>query len=223
MILRILCSNKIIMISETSKGKVLNTSFLKPFYCLDISIVENVLKNHKILITSRNGVMGLLENLKYYGIESNKIENKEILTVGSKTFDLLIQNGFLNVNEDSINITALKQKHQLDGVLYLSGFHTSFHDYSSYGVIRKIIYNTIPMPLDKITITKIKHNEMSHVFLYSKRNVEAFLGNFPSDYEFGNLRFICISENVASALKSRSENVIFPLIPTKEEMLKLVS
>ena len=226
MILRILCYNKTMMCSkvfEDYQGKVLNTSFLKPFYCIDKTIIELVLQHKKILITSKNGVIGLLQNLKHYCIDENEIKNKEIITVGSKTFDLLIQNGFLNTNEVSINITTLKQKHQLDGVLYLSGFNTAFHDYSSYGVMRKVIYKAVPISLDKEIIEKIRRNEISYVLLYSKINAEAFLRNFPLDYDFKSLKFICISKDVATALESRSKNVVFPSIPIKQEMLKLVS
>ena len=163
MILRILCYNKTMMCSkvfEDYQGKVLNTSFLKPFYCIDKTIIELVLQHKKILITSKNGVIGLLQNLKHYCIDENEIKNKEIITVGSKTFDLLIQNGFLNTNEGSINITTLKQKHQLDGVLYLSGFNTAFHDYSSYGVMRKVIYKAVPISLNKEIIEKIRNKSI---------------------------------------------------------------
>jgi uroporphyrinogen-III synthase len=206
----------------TYGSEIINTSLLHPFYCLDIAIIDEFLKHPKILITSRNGVIGLLENLKNFELQDNDFKNKEILTVGSKTFDFLIQNGFKNLREASIDITTLKKNHQLDGVLYLSGFHTAFHDYKIYGMKKVVVYKTIPMPLEKSLVTQIKLNKISYVLLYSKRNAEAFLENFSEDYDFKNIRFICISENVAKVLESRAKNVIFPCIPTKEEMLKLI-
>lgn len=227
MTLKTLCSINTTMNYKKSQdfvfeSEILDISFLKPFYCLDIKVVEAILEHQKLLITSKNGVIGLLKNLEHFKKKQDLIKNKEILTVGSKTFDLLIQNGFLKVKEASLNIEALKQKHKLEGVLYVSGFHTAFHDYSSYGIIRKVVYKTIQIPLSKQIIALIEGQKISNVLLYSKRNAEAFLENFSADYDFKNIRFICISQNVARVMECKTKNVVFPLIPNKEEMLKLV-
>ena len=64
--------------------------------------------------------------------------------------------------------------------------HTAFEKYSDYNLKRIIVYKALTKPLDKATIEKIWNKEISHVFIYSKRGAQAFLGNFPKHFNFKN-------------------------------------
>ncbi len=203
-----------------------NVNLFKNVFCIDQNVLAEALKYEDLLITSQNGVFSLIENLNHFKIYQNHIRNKRIFTVGLKTYEALLNHGFKKVESATNNIKSLiaLDKFNKANILYLSGYHTAFNDYKDFGVQRLIIYKSISITLNRTVFDKIKNQEISHIFLYSKRSAEVFLQNFPLRFNFQMVNFICISENVLKAIKAHNpnSNVLYPEIPTEKEMFKLI-
>lgn len=62
---------------------------------------------------------------------------------------------------------------------------------------------------------------VSHILLYSPRGAAIFLKNFPDNYNFNGIKFICISKSVGEIVAKY--NPKYPNIPLESEMLSLIS
>jgi uroporphyrinogen-III synthase len=221
-------NSKILIIKQNQDLKntdeFITTNLFKIITCIDQKFLTQSLKYNNLLITSQSGVHSLIENLKHFG--DNQIKSKKIFTVGSKTFNALVNNGFTNVVDSADNISSLTSLDAFnqDKILYLSGYDTAFKHYKDFRVNRLIIYKAMSTPLNTIIFNKIKNCEISHIFLYSKRSAEVFLENFPKNFNFQMINFICISENVAQSIKKINSKLItlYPNIPTEKEMFTII-
>ena len=191
--------------------------YCRPFYtvsCIDKKITDKISRSKRILITSKNGVLALIAN-------NCNVYDKEIIAVGSKTHQLLVDNGFYNVTEPYYNIQSLVEKVDLSGALYLSGFHTSFTHYKAYGVQREVVYKAIEKKVPSSVVNQVMSGAVSYILLYSRRGAALFLKSFPCEYNFDGINFICISESVASVVAKY--NPKYQSLPLESEMLSLIS
>jgi uroporphyrinogen-III synthase len=191
--------------------------YCSPFYtvsCIDHRLSNAIKKAEKILITSRNGVIGLVDN-------KIKTDDKLIITVGSKTHELLKSHGFTNIVDPYFDIKSLVAEVNLESTLYISGFDISFTNYKLYGIERFVIYRAIERKIPLNVISEVVDGSISHICLYSQRGAGIFLRNFPQDYNFNGIKFICISREVAKVIEKF--NPIYPAIPIESEMLSLIS
>lgn len=205
---------------EIDNDKLIFFSLLHPVICLDESIAPKVAATDKdLLITSKNGVAALLQNMSI--VETSNIKEKCIFTVGSKTYDLLKSEGFCNLARPTYDMQSLLPIIAGKKVLYLSGYHTAFQDYHQYEVERLIVYKTLAKNLTTEIRTFLEKGMISHVMLYSRRTAELFLKNFSDDRCLKKTTFICISEAVAGRLERFK--VLYPARPTEDEMFSLLN
>ncbi len=213
---------KILVVKDFIRSENNKFIYCSPFYtisCIDNDLIFRISQIKKILITSKNGAVALLRNITTF--DCNEIKHKEIITVGSKTRDLLDTNGFLSLHHSYYNIQSLTEKINLNGVLYLSGADTAFLDYQSYGVKREVVYKSIERKISLKIVDQIMNGSISHILLYSRRGAVAFLKNFPEHYNFNWITFICISQSVSEVVAKY--NVKYPNLPIEKEMLSLIS
>lgn len=195
--------------------------YCTPFYtvsCIDEKIIDKIACSKRILITSRNGVTAFMENISTFDCN---FYDKEIIVIGSKTHQLLVGNGFYNITYPYYNIQSLVEKVDLGGALYLSGFHTSFADYQSYGVEREVVYKAIEREIPLWVVNQVMNGSVSNILLYSRRGATVFLKSFPGEYNFDGINFICISQSVAGVVAKY--NPKYPDLPLESEMLSLIS
>lgn len=209
---------------EGIKEDFMYTSLFRVLNCIDEEFILESLKHKNLLLTSKNAVESFILNLDLFKCEeaTTKIKRKRILTIGSKTYNLLLKRGFDNLALPAANLTELIGKNQLEDLFYLSGFHTAFEGWSNYNVKRAIIYKAIPKPLDKQIVNKVEGGEFSHILVYSKRSAKVFLKNFSRDFDFKKVKFICISKTVSEVIRRATAEVFTSDIPNEKAMLKLV-
>lgn len=209
--------SKVLIFKDSVKPNCSRFIYCSPFYtvsCIDHRLSNAIKKAEKILITSRNGVIGLVAN-------KIKINDKSIITVGSKTNELLRFHGFTNIVDPYFDVKSLVEEVNLKSTLYISGFDISFTNYKLYGIERLIIYKAIERKIPLSIINQIIGGSISHICLYSQRGADIFLRNFPQDYNFNGIKFICISREVTKVIEKF--NPIYPNIPIESEMLSLIS
>lgn len=190
--------------------------YCSPFYtvsCIDPTFLNGINESEKLLITSRNGVIGIMDN-------NFDVTNKTIITVGSKTHELLKSYGCNNLIGPYIDVKSLVAEVNLESALYISGFHISLTNYKLYRIGRIIIYKAIERKIPLNIINQVINGSISHICLYSQRGASIFLRNFPQDYNFNGIKFICISKAVARTLERF--NPIYPKTPIESEMLSLI-
>lgn len=202
--------------------QVISCELLYSVYCLNLGIIQKILQYDTLLISSLNGAKSLIQNLCLYANTSifDVIKKKHVLSIGKKTYEFLKEHSFENLFLPFDTLQSLIMNVNLRNVLYLSGYHTTFENWCDYSVKRIIIYKAIERKLNNNIKHMIYSGEISHIVLYSKRSAELLLNNFFKDYDFLNIQFICMSENVASLLKHYS--AIFPETPTEKSMNNLI-
>ena len=213
--------NKVLIVKDFSSVNCNNFIYCNPFYtinCIDKNITSLIVKAEKLLITSKNSIMALINNIAAFNCN---FHNKEIIVVGSKTHELLVRNGFTNIADPYYDIQSLVAKVHPTQVLYLSGFHTSFLNYKDYGIKREIVYKAIECKIPLEIINQVMNGDISNILLYSRRGAAIFLKNFPEGYNFHGINFICISKSVSEIVGQYNHR--FPNIPIESEMLTLIS
>jgi hypothetical protein len=70
-------------------------------------------------------------------------------------------------------------------------------------------------------VKQVMNSAVSHILLYSRRGAALFLKNFPNEYKFNGINFICISESVSAVVAKY--NPKYPSLPLESEMLSLIS
>ena len=157
--------NKILVVKDSFKKSNDNFIYCTPFYtvsCIDRNIVALATNASRLLITSKNGTIALMNNISTF--DFNFI-NKEIITVGSKTHALLEKNSVTNLVGPYYNIQSLVAEIDLSKVLYLSGFDTSFMNYKSYGIKREIVYRSIEKKIPLSIVDQVMRGYLSHILL----------------------------------------------------------
>jgi uroporphyrinogen-III synthase len=213
---------KVLIIKDRLKPSCDKFIFCTPFYtvnCIDYNIISRISDRRKLLITSRNGAIALIANLKIFNC-MDLYKDKEIIAVGSQTYNILEPYNFSRLIGPYYNIESLILSERLYQSLYLSGFNTAFDDFAVYDIEREIIYkaieNTIPFNITQQVI----NGYISNILLYSCRGANIFLKSFPMNYDFHGIKFICISQAVASIVDKY--NPQYPAKPIESEMLTLI-
>ena len=209
-----------------SHSQVIFDEILYIINCLDKSFINKILKYDQLIISSKNGAIAFLENLKFCSHTNIVaiIKNKKILIVGESTHKILQKNEFKNLSSPHSAIQFLIEKEKLNNTLYLSGYDIAFENYQSLGVQRIILYKAIQKALKTETQKKILNQEISHIVIYSKRSVKIFLKNLPMNYDFSKVKFFCMSESIANYIKSLNStaNTFYLQNPTEREMNKMI-
>jgi uroporphyrinogen-III synthase len=215
--------SRILIIKDISQPSCNKFIHCTPFYtinCIDQNIIPEIIQSKQLLITSRNGVIALMVNIEAFS-NIERFKDKEIVIVGSKTYTLLEKNGFSNLIGPYYDIQSLIASGKLYNPLYLSGFHTSFVDYKSYNIERKIVYKATARAIPFEIIKQVIDGNVSNILLYSRRGAHIVLESFPKDYDFPGINFICISHIVAEIVAKY--NPKYPVIPIENEMFSLIN
>lgn len=201
--------------SSNISSEFLHCELFLHIECIDFELHKKILQYQNLLVTSVSGAKALIRYAT----------NQYIFSVGLKTYRFLQQNGFVNLYLPALNIKELidSQAFTRNSILYLSGFHTAFHNYAQFSIDRYVVYKAIEKALKNDFIQGIKNGEISHVLLYSQRSAEVFLKNFEQYYRFPNTTFVCISKSVANVLQKSCDQVLYTGIPNEEEMFRILN
>ncbi len=183
--------------------------------CIDHEALINCMAADVLMVSSRNGVIALLDNVNMLREDSKNdttdvLFAKTIYAVGEKTAQLLVETGFHNIAVVSQDMQEMLERISIttNTYSYISGYdtslkycHTTEHSTPFNSIRRYIFYRAVARTISHKTIRMILSNKITHVMLYSKRNAEIFFHHLITKQNLflalQKITFICISNGVA--------------------------
>ncbi len=190
-----------------------------PLICykvLDVNFNEIINKFKNVIITSKFAAKIAAANINY---------NINCFVVGEISSQILQQNKFIKIAATYNTVEELLMKMpKVKEIIYLHGNYISFYPPNIWA--SKIIY-TVEYEKDLTNETKknLSLGQISYILIYSYNTAQSLIRLLEKNslvFVLQYIRIICISSKIAELFKDLAQTVLFPEVPTSDNMVKIL-
>ncbi len=170
--------------------------------------------NESLIFSSQNAVKSILQHPKL-----DELRNKKTYCVGSKTKELLEDNGFEVIAE----MDYASDLAEIITLIYKSESFTFFCGNKRRDILPNtlqeagVVFNEIEVYETDLNPHKI-NDSLDAILFFSPSGVESYLAANKLKKEF----CFCVGETTAAALENKTKNIIIAAEPTVEDVIEAV-